>query len=76
VCGIVLFRAAIVLFVAVRVVLVVGTCCTSVVSATHICNSPGVDVWAPTKTSLTKIYLKKKSTLSKFCRQTSTLNSR
>jgi hypothetical protein len=44
VCMIVLFRAVIVLFVAVGAVLVVGTCCTSVVSATPICTSPGMDV--------------------------------
>jgi hypothetical protein len=35
--------------VAVRVVLVVGTCCTSVISDAPICTSPGVGVWAPNK---------------------------
>jgi hypothetical protein len=33
----------------VGVVLVVGTCYTSVVSAVPICTSLGVDVWAPNK---------------------------
>jgi hypothetical protein len=47
VCEIVLFRAIIVLFVAVGVVLIVGTCCTIVVSAAPIYISHGVGVWAP-----------------------------
>jgi hypothetical protein len=49
VCGIVLFRTVIVLFVDVGVVLVVDTCCTSIVSATPICTSPDVSLWAPNK---------------------------
>jgi hypothetical protein len=49
VCGIVLFRAVIVLFVAVEVVLVVDTCCTSTVYATPICTSPRSGLWAPNK---------------------------
>jgi hypothetical protein len=44
VCEIVLFRAIIVLFVTVGVVLVVGTCCTIVVSAAPICTSHSVGV--------------------------------
>jgi hypothetical protein len=39
-CGIVLFSLIIVLLVAVRVVLVVGTYCTNIVSATPVCTSP------------------------------------
>jgi hypothetical protein len=47
-CGIILFKAVIVLFVAVGVVLVVDTCCTSVISAAPICTSPSVGLhWAP-----------------------------
>jgi hypothetical protein len=46
VCGIILFRAIIVLLVAVGVILVVGTCCTSVVSAVPICTS--LSLWALT----------------------------
>jgi hypothetical protein len=46
VCGIILFRAVIILFV---VVLVVGTRCTSVLSAAPICISPDVGVWALNK---------------------------
>jgi hypothetical protein len=49
VCGIILFRTVIVLFVAVEIVLVVGTCSISVVFATPICFSLGVGVWAPNK---------------------------
>jgi hypothetical protein len=37
----------IVLFVTVEVVLVVGTCCTSVVSVVPICTSPSIGEWAP-----------------------------
>jgi hypothetical protein len=47
-CGIILFKVVIVLFVAVGVVLVVDTCCTSVISAAPICTSPSVGLhWAP-----------------------------
>jgi hypothetical protein len=66
VCEIVLFRVVIVLFVAVGVVLIVDTYYTSVVSAAPICISPGVGVWAPTKTSLTKIYFKKNQLSTNF----------
>jgi hypothetical protein len=39
VCWIVLFRVVIVLLVAIGVNLVVGTCCTSIVSTEQICIS-------------------------------------
>jgi hypothetical protein len=39
VCMIVLFRAVIILFVVVEIVLVVDICCTSVVSTAPICTS-------------------------------------
>jgi hypothetical protein len=45
VCGIVLFRAVIIMFVAVGVVLIVGTCCTSVISAAPICTSSRSYLW-------------------------------
>jgi hypothetical protein len=48
-CEIILFRVIIVLFVIVGVVLVVDTCCTSVVSTAPIYTSLGVSVWAPNK---------------------------
>jgi hypothetical protein len=45
-CGIVLFRIVIVMFVANEVVLVVDAYCTSVVSVVPICTS--TRLWAPT----------------------------
>jgi hypothetical protein len=44
-CGIVLFRVVIVLFVAVEIALVVDTCCISIVSAAPICTSSRSDLW-------------------------------
>jgi hypothetical protein len=46
-CGIVLFRAVIILSVAIEVVLIVDTYCISIISAASICISPGVNLWAP-----------------------------
>jgi hypothetical protein len=40
ICEIVLFRAIIILFVTVGVVLIVDTCCTSVLSVVPVCTSP------------------------------------
>jgi hypothetical protein len=46
--GIVLLRAVIVMFVVVGIILVVGTCCTSVISVAPICTNHGVGLcWAP-----------------------------
>jgi hypothetical protein len=42
VCEIILFRAVIVLFVVVGVILIVDTYCTSVVSVIVVCTCPGL----------------------------------
>jgi hypothetical protein len=46
VCGIVLFRAVIVMFVVVEIILVVNTCYTSVVFAAPICTCSRFCLWA------------------------------